>query len=209
MSTTYRTTEVGRSTAVQAGGATEIMGGVAVVILAILALVGVIPRVLAPIAGIIFGAAFMVEGAAIAARNASMAIQAGAEAEVGNGVTLELVVGLAAIVLGILALIGIVTPVLMGALVITGGAGLVMSAGLITGLVPSRMPGVAQATVNSSAMAAHLLAGLAAIVLGIISLTASGLNTPLTSVALLVLGGSLTLSGPAVSTLMLRLFQQG
>ena len=48
------------------------MGGVAVIVLAILALLGVVPRILTPIAGIVFGIAFMVEGAAIAARQSTL-----------------------------------------------------------------------------------------------------------------------------------------
>ena len=102
--------------AVEAGGAaTESMGGVAVIVLSILSLLGVVPRILTPIAGIVFGIAFMVEGAAIAARQATLIQQTertdvtGApELEVGGGVTIELTVGAAAIVLGVLALIGVV-----------------------------------------------------------------------------------------------------
>jgi hypothetical protein len=204
MSTTYPTTEARRIRAVEAGGATESMGGVAVVILAILSLVGVVPRVLTPVAGIIFGAAFIVEGAAIAARQANLA---GAEVELTGGVTVELVAGLSAIVLGVLALIGVAIPVLMGALVITGGAALMLSAGLVNRMGQAG-PAV-MATPTSSAAAAHLLAGLAAVVLGILALTSAGLSGVLTTVALLVLGGSLMLSGTAMSTAMLRLFRQG
>ncbi|MGH6956154.1 MAG: hypothetical protein ACREEW_05760 [Caulobacteraceae bacterium] len=205
MSTTYQTTETGRARAVGAGGgATESMGGIAVVVLAILALVGVIPRVLSPVAGIVFGVAFIVEGAANAARQATTT---GVEMEFGGGVTVELVAGLSAIVLGILALIGVHIPILMSALVIVGGAGLVLSAGLVN---RSSMPGagMAQASVTSSAAAAHLLVGIAAIVLGILALTNAGASVALFTVGLLVLGGSLMLSGTAMSTAMLRLFQR-
>ena len=101
--------------AVEAGGAaTESMGGVAVIVLTILSLLGVVPRILTPVAGIVFGIAFMVEGAAIAARQATIIEQTEkthacrAPIEVGGGVTIELTVGAAAIVLGVLALIGIV-----------------------------------------------------------------------------------------------------
>ncbi|HEX3407900.1 MAG TPA: hypothetical protein VHS81_11735 [Caulobacteraceae bacterium] len=202
MSTAFSTTSTRRITAVDTGGATESMGGVAVVILAILALVGVVPRVLTPIAGIIFGAAFIVEGAAVAARQAALA---GADVELTGGVTVELAAGLAAIVLGVLSLIGITSPILMGALVITGGAALMLSAGVV-----GRMDGMTTlAAPTNSAAAAHLLAGLAAVVLGILALTNAAASAVLTTVALLVLGGSLMLSGTAMSTAMLRLFRQG
>ncbi|HUZ12340.1 MAG TPA: hypothetical protein VMU93_05780, partial [Caulobacteraceae bacterium] len=120
MSTTYPSTDTRRSRTVSAsGGATESMGGVAVVVLAILSLVDVVPRVLLPIAGIVFGVAFMVEGAAVAARQSAIGEEgAGFSA---SSITIELFAGLATLILGILALIGIAIPVLMAALVITGG----------------------------------------------------------------------------------------
>jgi hypothetical protein len=93
----------------------------------------------------------------------------------------------------------------MGALVITGGAALMLSAGLV-----NRTDGASTlAAPPSSAAAAHLLAGLAAVVLGILALTNAGAGMVLTTVALLVLGGSLMLTGTAMSTAMLRLFRQG
>lgn len=185
------------------GGATESLGGVAVVILAILALVGVVPGILTPIAGIVFGAAFVVEGAAIAAN----LLDEGAAAEAGSGVTVELAAGLSAVVLGILALIGVASPTLMGALVITGGAGLILSAGVVS-RIQRLEAGAAQAIAGSSAAAAHLLAGLAAVVLGILALTNSGSSAVLSTVGLLVLGGSLTLSGTSITTMVLRLFRR-
>ncbi len=201
MSTVYTTTEPRRARAVQAGSATESVGGIAVVVLAILAIVGVAPRFLGPIAGIIFGAAFILEGGVVVAQQSAAANVE----EAGGGVSLELVAGLAAIVLGILALIGVTIPVLMGALVIEGGAAFILSAGLIGGASLANGPG-AVTTASTSAMSAHVLAGLAAIVLGIISLTSPAINPILTEVALLVLGGTLALNGTAVSTTMSRLF---
>src|SRR5262249_45714669 len=125
--TTYR---------VETGGAvTESVGGIAVIVLAILALVGVMPDYLAPIAGIVFGAAFIVEGAAIAARYSSIARETVSdtteEIELGAGVSVEFAAGAAAIVLGILTLIGLAPETLMSVLVIAGGAGVLLSAGAL------------------------------------------------------------------------------
>jgi hypothetical protein len=190
------------------------MGGVAVVILAILALVGVLPVVLAAIAGIVFGLAFIVEGASLAARQSAAIAEAVVEEsdlDIGGGVTVELVCGLAATVLGILALIGVSTPILIAALVIVGGAGLVFSAGAVQQLSLRPQPVVADGVARiaiSSATTAHVLAGMSAIVLGILALTHLPAAAVLSVVGLLVLGGSLTLSGTALSSLMLRLFQR-
>jgi len=211
-----------RSTyAVEAGGAaTESMGGVAVVILGILALAGVMSPVLTAIGGIIFGAAFIVEGAAITARHTALMTQAadteGEKLELGGGVTVELVAGLAAVVLGILSLIRIVPTVLMPALVITGGAGLILSAGALERLNDIRaaafgVSGIARSVASAAvhgAAAGQVLAGLGAVALGILSLVKVGDPALLTTVGVLVLGAAITLSGTALSSKMLSLFRR-
>jgi hypothetical protein len=207
-----------RAYAVEAGGAaTESMGGVAVIVLSILCLAGVLPRVLAPIAGIVFGAAFIVEGAAIAARFRTLAAEVagdrGGEFELGGGMTVELVAGAAAVILGILALVGIVPRILVATLVIVGGAGLILSAGAIQRMHSLRATqttsgayALTSAAVTSAA-AAQVLAGLGAGVVGILALVNVGNPVALISAGLLVLGASITLSGTALSTKMLRLFR--
>ncbi|MGH7024312.1 MAG: hypothetical protein ACREEB_12080 [Caulobacteraceae bacterium] len=211
-----------RSTAVEAGGAaTESMGGVAVVVLAILALVGVVPGALTPIAGIIFGAAFLIEGAAMAARrNDMMTAMVGTEAErvvLGGGVTVEMAAGATAIVLGILALIGISSASLISALLIVAGAGLILSAGALSEFAELRaeMAGVdvairrmARAAVSGAA-GAQVLAGLGAVVLGILSLIPSiPPQAALMRVGMLVLGASLVVSGSALSGRMLGMMRR-
>jgi hypothetical protein len=208
--------------AVEAGGAaTESMGGVAVIVLSILALLGVATRVLTPIAGIVFGIAFMVEGAAIAARQATLIGQterAGVqELEVGGGVTIELTIGAAAIVLGVLALIGIVPGILMSALTTAAGAGLILSAGSVQRLnefqaslagpeLAAQRASVARIA-TSSAAGVQFLAGVAVTVLGILGLTRTGVPMIMSAVGLLVLGCAITLSGTALASRMQRLVQ--
>src|SRR5215472_6231280 len=210
-----------RSYAVEAGGAaTESMGGVAVIALTIVALAGVLRPVLTEIAGIVFGAAFLIEGAALAARHTSIMEQAGAgtavdQLELGGGISVELVTGIAAIALGILALVGIVPAVLTPVLVITGGAGLILSAGAVQRLndMRSDLLGVGRSeraiasSAVSSAAAGQVLAGLGAGTLGILALVGVGDPIVLTTVGMLVLGSAITLSGTALSGKMLNLFR--
>jgi len=205
VSTTYPSTEARRAGVVGAASATtESIGGIVVIILAILALVGVLPMVLAAVAGIVFGVDFIVEGAALAARRSAVAARSEQPLDqIDGGVTVELVGGLAAIVLGVLALIGVAPTVLMGALVITGGAGLILSIGVVGGV-----GGLGGSVPMPSASAAHLMAGIAAVVLGILALVRPEFTTVLSTVGLLVLGASLTLSGTAFSSAMLRLFSR-
>jgi hypothetical protein len=202
------------------GAATESMGGVAVIVLTIIALAGVLTTVLNDIAGIVFGAAFIVEGAALAARHSSIMDQVQDtgvdQLEMGGGMTVELVAGLAAIALGILSLVGVVPTVLMPVLVITGGAGLVLSAGAVqrlndmraTALDIGHTPRMVARTALSSAAAGQMLAGIGAGTLGILALIGVGAPAILTSVGLLVLGAAITLSGTALSGKMLSLFRQ-
>jgi len=207
--------------AVEAGGAaTESMGGVAVIVLTIIALAGVLRPVLTDIAGIVFGAAFIVEGAALAARHSAIMdriAETGAERlETGGGMTVELVAGIAAVALGILSLIGLIPSILMPALVITGGAGLILSAGAVARLNDLRsaalgMSSTARAAAGaavSSAAAGQVLAGLGAVVLGILALVGVGDLQMLTTVGVLVLGAAITISGTALSGKMLTLFRR-
>lgn len=216
------TSETARRTyAVEAGGAaTESMGGVAVVVLAILALAGVLRPVLTDIAGIVFGAAFIIEGAALAARHSAIMDRVvdsrSDQLEMGGGMTVELVAGLAGVALGILSLVGIVPTVLMPALVITGGAGLILSAGAVQRLndVHAEAFGLGDTarrvarTAISSAAGGQVLAGLGALALGILALVGVGDPAILTTVGLLVLGSAITLSGTALSGKMLALFRR-
>jgi hypothetical protein len=211
-----------RTYAVEAGGAaTESMGGVAVVVLAILALAGVMRGVLTDISGIVFGAAFIVEGAALAARHTAIMERVGEgrmeQLEMGGGMSVELVAGVAAIALGILSLIGLVPTILMPALVITGGAALILSAGAVERLNDIRADAfsvgptaraVARGAVSSAA-AGQVLAGLGAVALGILALVGVGDPAILTIVGMLVLGAAITLSGTALSGKMLSLFRRG
>lgn len=213
---------VGRKTlAIETGGAaTESMGGLALIVLAILALVGVMRGVLTDVAGIIFGAAFIVEGAALAARHTAIMDQAARGRldafELGGGMTVEIVAGVAAIALGILSLVGLAPTVLMPALVITGGAGLILSAGTVSRMndiratafeIDDATRSIARTAVSGAA-GGQILTGLGAITLGILALVGVGDPAILTTVGLLVLGAALTFSGTALSGWMLSLFRR-
>jgi hypothetical protein len=99
---------------VATGSGVEAVAGGAALVLAILGLAGLLPMVLASIAVIAAGAAFLFQGAAVAARHRRLALEAGGgEAEIETGMSTEIAGGLAGIALGILALIGIETVALL------------------------------------------------------------------------------------------------
>lgn len=206
-----------RATGIIAGGATlKTFGGIAVAILAILALIGLIPAVLVAIGGIVFGAAILLEGLSITSQYNQLAHQIAIDrserVEVGGSGGVELLVGLAAIALGILSLLGVDASVLIPALIIAGGVGLILSAGSLQRLNDLNLSLFVDSDLGrrigrNSMMGgevAQVLGGLGAVVLGILSLViiaptaAEGFGT-LPQVGLLVLGVASAISGAALA----------
>lgn len=200
------------------GSAVEAAAGVAIAVLAIIGLSRGVSGSLTSIATIILGAAMFVFGATIAAEYSRLVDTIGeasvGASEFGAGISVEIMTGGTAIVLGILALIGVSRAVLIPASIIAVGAGLMLSPGSFQRLNNLRMQvagiedslqALSRAAVTS-ALTAQVLAGLAAVVLGILALTVPTSATALMQVGLIVLGVALALSGTALTGRMLRLF---
>jgi hypothetical protein len=198
---------------VSRGSLTEAVCGAATVVLAIIALAGAAPRYFAPVATIVFGAALVAHGGAVAARLRELFYEEVAPSErtarieLGGGTGAELIGGVTGIVLGILALIGVAPAVLMGVAVLVFGGALLLGSGETAELgtfgepsIHHRLARVAHEA-SRAAAGAQALAGAGAIVLGILAL--AGLATlELALVALLILGAAVVLSGSAVSSRM-------
>jgi hypothetical protein len=216
-----------RATGIVAGGATlKTFGGIAVAILAILALIGLIPAVLVAIAGIVFGVAILLEGLSITSQYNHLAHQIAIDrserVEVGGSGGVELLVGLAAIALGILSLLGVDASVLIPALIIAGGVGLILSAGSLQRLNDLNLSLFVDSEIGRSvgrnsmmgSEVAQVLGGLGAVVLGILSLViiapaaAEGLGT-LPQVGILVLGAASAISGAALAGKTTHEFHKG
>jgi hypothetical protein len=200
----------------------DAIGGTAAAVLAILGLAGVHSDMMVAIATIIFGAALLIEGGTMLTEYASMIFPAGATEAVahqfsGGSLSAVLAAGVAGIVLGTLALVGIRPAGLTAIAAIVFGSALVFSSNAIWHLhrlrhaeKPARewRSGceilAAEMAYGSTGMQA--LAGLAAIVLGILALvlTSSGV---LTLTALLVVGAMLVLTGSAASEAVLSLLR--
>lgn len=216
MSTTYTDS----STPVEAaayGGLADAIGGIATIVLAIIALAGVHPEVILPIAVIVFGAALLIQGGTMLSEYASIIFPAGSTSAsseqfgVGSLSTLFLV-GVAGIVLGILALLGIVPAVLTAIAVIAFGGALLLSSNSVRHLYmlqsSSNRSGAPRAGAEllagemaSGSAGVQMLAGLAAVVLGILAVV--GVNpTILLLAALIVLGATVILTGSALSGLV-------
>lgn len=208
---------------VAAGSALKSVGGIAVAVLAILALVGVIPRILMAIAGIVFGVAMFFEGAGITSEYRKLgrwiADTSSERVELAGATGIEVAVGVAAVVLGILSLIGVSAGTLIPVLVITGGAGLIIAVGTVHRLSDLQMMTTGASEFGrrlrhesiGGAAVVQTLGGLAALVLGILALIWNG-TTPagygtLAEIGMICLGVAAAVGGGVIagrSTMLYR-----
>ncbi len=201
-------------TELSAGTGSEAFIGGGAMILAIIGLAGVQSFYMAAIAVIAVGAALVLEGAVLMAKQAEMATQfetaRSERLEAGGGVSAELLGGAAGIVLGILALVGIAPMILLSVALITFGACLLMGATMTSHVRnyafeprtehPALREVAHEATIAASG--AQALVALAAILLGILGLV-QFVPLTLTLVGMLVLGGAILLNESAMPTWML------
>jgi hypothetical protein len=198
----------------------ESIGGIGALVLSILGLIGFMPFTMASIAAIAAGGALLIGGGTLASQYAR--IFSGSRPRlshsiIGGGMAMESMAGFAAIVLGLLSLLGIHSMVLLAAAVIVLGCALLLASGAIAKLttLPIREPfGAAEQARQAeyeryherymardalyAASGSEALIGAGAIVLGILSL--SGIAPlALILVALLAVGASILLAGSSVA----------
>ena len=193
-----------------AGGFTEALAGLAAVVLSIIGLAGIFSQELAAIGIIAVAAALLIEGGSIAARlyrsNARMGESDVDSAEVRGGLGAESLTAVAGIALGILALLRVDPAVLLPVSAIVLGVGLLFGSAAadrvnsprFAGPVPPDTTGSVVRESVRMASGAHVLVGLAAIVLGIIGIASAASFVTFTLISVLCLGGALLLSGAAI-----------
>lgn len=203
------------------GSIVEAVGGIAVVVLAIIGLASTTAGTLTAVALIILGVSLVAESGAVATEFTRLFNTGGGtsitSAEIG-GMPAGFAIGGAVLVLGVLALIGVGTASLIPAAIIAAGGLLLISGPAMArmGDVSRQAGGYPDAIQNlmrsagASSAAFKVLAGISAIVLGILSLTrggggAGGVDT-FSLVALIVLGASLLFSGSALTGSASRMF---
>jgi len=212
---TFTTTEKTFQEVATYGGLVDAIGGVATVVLAIIALSGVNEQILAAIATVVFAAALLILGGTMLTEYTKMAFPSGmlgvTEGSGGGGLSALFLTGAAGIVLGVLSLLGIFPQVLISIAVIAFGGAMLLSSGSVWHLYRLKnafhrigaTTAVSGADILAGEMASgsaamQCLAGLAAIVLGILAVT--GINAAVLSVvALLVLGGTVLLTGSTLT----------
>ena len=201
------------------GGLMDAIGGIATAVLAIIGLAGWRPELLAGVATIVFGAALLIQGGTLLSEYSQVftpagAMQTAADAFSGDGLAVMFPVGIAGMVLGILALLGVASFALTSISVIAFGAALMLSAQSVRRLylmqAELRRASVGRSSVReflagemaSGSAGIQFLTGLAAVVLGIIAV-AGAHNEMLTLVSLLIVGLTNIISGSTLSGLVL------
>ncbi|MCQ4189489.1 MULTISPECIES: hypothetical protein [Methylocystis] len=210
--------------AVAYGGLIDAIGGVATIVLVICGLVGIAPPMMVAIATIVFGVALLIQGGAMLSEYTQVVFPGGVrtasiEQMGGNSLALVFLVGAAGIVLGVLSLLGISAAVLTPVAVIGYGTALLLSSNAVWRLYVLRRASAQMETVvgqsqyvgaemlasemASGSAGIQALAGLAAIVLGILALAGNTADLTLNLVALLALGSTIVLTGSTLSATVL------
>ncbi len=199
------------------GSTTEALGGAVAAILAILGLSDIMPMTMAAVAAIALGCALVLDSGMLAAEYSNVVSRAGnsplAAAELGGGLSAQGAAGIGAIVLGILALIGMEPAVLLPVAAIALGAGIAFGSGVTSRINAVQLQALgdneAAAKVTQGAVTlatgTQILSGVAGVVLGILALVGFA-PTMLVLVSMLALGVAILLSGSAVAGRMLSLF---
>lgn len=196
------------------GGFADALGGIATVVLAVIALSGIKPDILLPIATIVFGAALLIQGGAMLSEFAQ--IEATPETNVassGGGLSALFLFGVAGIVLGVLALLGVHAAVLTAVAVIAFGGALTVSSSAVWQLLTSRSMAtrfqsrgsvvrVVASEIAAGSSGLQAMTGLAVLVLGILAVSGA-MTVDLTLIALLVAGAAIILTGSTLSGTMI------
>jgi len=184
----------------------QAIAAIAAIALSVIGLCGVESVLLMSVASIVLGGALLIGGGTVAARFSDLfpgADQSYSEEIVGGGMALDSLAGIAGIVLGILALIGIAPRILMGAAAISFGGAMLLTSASMARL--AQMPSGGEFNFHSwssrntlyAASGIDLLGGAGAIVLGILSLSGYS-RVELVFVAFLAIGCANLLTSGAV-----------
>jgi len=213
-------TERALDTTSATGTIAEAAGSIAVIVLSIIGLAqGTASATIVAVTTIVLGAALLAEGGALAGEFGRLTMLSGEPGAADNmlgGMSLQVSSGGIALVLGILALLGVSATTLPAAAVILVGGALMLTAGTIAQLRQLRAmtSGTSEMAVligrsSMSGMAgAQFLSAVAAIVLGILALSAASVETgrTLVLVGYLIIGGAMTIGVTAMSGNFMRFF---
>lgn len=187
---------------VASGSSFELFTGLVGLVLAIVGLAGYAPIVMASIATIAVGFSLLVQGITVAMRWHEAVRIAGSERTDAMGIGTEIFGGFAAVVLGFVALFGLLPMTVLPAAALVLGVAL-----LLGGPAQPDIAELAQAPESSdrrwhvsrsavrTSSGVMVMGGLAAIVLGVLASAGLAPAIPLSLIALLCVGAALMLAG--------------
>lgn len=192
----------------------EGLAGAAAIVLTILGLAHVAPTFLVAVAVIAVGIALAAHGANVARQYARLVAGRAELGAVGGGAwSIEFLAGAGGIILGVLALLQVSPDVLIAVAAIGFGAGITVSSSVSAQLAVIGTSADANDPLRrivtesaSSASAVQVLAGLSAVVLGILALSGFASIT-LLLVALLAVGSFAVVNGSIFGSMMMSMFR--
>jgi len=198
----------------EAGSVGEAVGGAAALVLAILGLIGILPQTLAAIGAIAVGAALLLGGGALAgqySRIVTTRAPTRARQEIAGALGFQALAGAAGIVLGILALLGVQSVLLLAIAALVFGVALVAAGSGMARLAQSARwlrgdparPREAESIDTAGGWEG--LIGISAVVLGILALTGHASLT-LVLVAMLSVGAAILFAGSLVAARLFSFF---
>jgi hypothetical protein len=199
------------ATAVETSGIfAEAVGGIATIVLTIIALSGTSAEFLLAVATIVFGAALLIEGTSITTDYVGVSPSANLQANTG-GLAAIFLAGITGIILGVLGLLGINAIALISVAVIVYGSALLLSSSTMLSLRSLKADSGEEVMASgaiSGTVGAQALAAIAAIVLGILAVAGAAAQTQtLTLVALLVLGAAILTTGNGANNALMAAFR--
>jgi hypothetical protein len=191
---------------VDSGSAFELFAGAIAVVASIIALWGY-SYVMAALATVAVGFALLAQGATIAARWERATHIAESERLEVFGITTELFGGLVGIVLGVAAIFGAMPMTLLSvASMVIGGALLLGGPTQPVLAKDDRSRARVTRDLVRSSSGVMVMAGLSALVLGLVAVIAGGPVLTLVSVAMMLLGAALVLAGGSLVAVLARRF---
>ncbi|HEU0156568.1 MAG TPA: hypothetical protein VFQ82_10900 [Stellaceae bacterium] len=194
------------------GLVSEGVAGIAAIVLAVIALAGVSSGILASIVTIIIGVGLMVQAFNSAAEASRMAPAGVSGTEVSGEVMVDCLTGIAGIILGVLALVGINAAHLVPAAVIVFGGALMLSGALelrpvrtTTAATTAGPVQIASYRGSTAAGGMEILIGIAAIVLGVLSLIFMA-SWILVLVGFIAIGAAMLMVSATFGGAVMRLF---
>lgn len=191
------------------GSSFEMFSALVALVMAILAIAGYFPIYLAAIATVAIGFALLAQGGTVAARWRKAARVAGSEHGEAMSVTTEMLGGLIAVILGLLALVDVAPMTLLPAAALVLGISVLLGGPAQPDLVDaaptaSSLGAVRTRSAVRSSGGVMVIGGLLAIVLGVLAATGMAPVLPLTLIALVCVAVALVIAGGSLFALFAR-----